>query len=287
MNDIILLIAAVLPAIILCIYVFKKDRVEKEPIPLLLKLLFFGVLSCFPVFIISDPITYIVDTIFSNVYYTDGEYIYYTSEIARLAYTAADNFICIALVEELCKFVFLFLGTRKNKNFNCLFDGIIYSVFVSLGFALFENILYVFNGGIMVALLRAVLSVPGHMFFGVFMGYYYSLWHISEKAIKMERSYVEEGLLPKTAPITSKQFLYKSLLAPILAHGAYDFCCSLDSAFMTLVFIVLEIFLYVHCFGKIKAMSKYDGNTHDYALVMLMKKYPQHQEQLMQHLREI
>ena len=149
---------------------------------------------------------------------------------------------------------------------------------------LLENILYVFDGGLSVALLRAVLSVPGHMFFGVFMGYYYSLWHISEKARLIEKKYSDGGYIPKAQPISSGRYLLMSLVAPVLAHGAYDFCCVLNSAVMTAIFIVFEIFLYVYCFGKIKSMSKYDGKTRDYALVMLMKKYPEQQDVFFQQL---
>mgnify|MGYP002514454572 CR=1 FL=1 len=53
---------------------------------------------------------------------------------------------------------------------------IVYSVFVSLGFACFENILYVFaNQSIAVGISRGILSVPGHACDAVFMGYYLSM----------------------------------------------------------------------------------------------------------------
>ena len=274
-NSIILFAAAILPAIALGIFVFKKDRVEKEPVPLLLKLFFFGVLSCVPVILVSSPLCDFIDSLFAGSITIEGDVIYYDSTATLWTYTAAKYFIGVALVEELGKFAFLYFATKNNKNFNSLFDGIIYSVFVSLGFAALENVLYVFNGGLQVALLRAFLSVPGHMFFGVLMGYYYSLWHVTEKAKLWEKKFKDEGVIPQHRSISSKGHMTMCLLMPILAHGAYDFCCSIGSGLMTLVFIILEVFLYVHCFGKINKISKADGYTNNYAILMFIKEYPE------------
>lgn len=275
LNEVILFASAVIPSVALCIYVFKKDRAEKEPLSLLLKLFLFGIISCFPVISVSEPLCNAIDGIFAKYCYVDGDTLYYTSTSALYAYNAATYFIGVALVEELGKFVFLWIGSRKSREFNSLFDGIIYSVFVSLGFATLENVLYVFEGGLGVALLRAVLSVPGHMFFGVLMGYYYSLYHITETAKEIEKVYQEQCLIQKKPPLSSKKYLFMSLFAPIMAHGAYDFCCTIGSGLMTAVFVILIVFLYVYCFGKIKKISVCDAPTNDYAKLMLINKYPE------------
>lgn len=269
--DIVLILAALLPALVLCIYVFNKDRAEKEPLSLLLKLLVLGVISCFPIVAVSSPLCDII----SIKYYADSGSGFYV-------YQFMENFVGVALVEELGKLIFLILGSAKSKYFNSLFDGVIYAVFVSLGFAAFENILYVSDGGLSVALLRAVSAVPGHMFFGVLMGYHYSMWHISRKAKKIEKQLRKEGLLPKGRSISTIGNLFKSLIIPVLAHGAYDFCCSIGSVLFTLIFIAFVIFLYRHCFKKIKTLSQQDGDTHDYALLMLVEKYPEDKSVILQ-----
>ncbi len=89
------------------------------------------------------------------------------------AYTILLAFLVVAVVEEGTKFVFLKLRTWRDPNFNFRFDGIVYAVFVSLGFAAFENINYVLGYGLTVALPRAVLAIPAHMGFAVFMGLFY------------------------------------------------------------------------------------------------------------------
>ena len=48
LNEILLVCAALFPAIVLGIYVFHKDRVEKEPIGLLLILILLGFAICYP-----------------------------------------------------------------------------------------------------------------------------------------------------------------------------------------------------------------------------------------------
>lgn len=274
LNVIFLICAALLPAIALCIYVFKKDRVEKEPIGLLLGLLALGCLICWPAAEIETVLSGIIDKIFIPFTYEE-EGVVYLSEIAFKAYNAINNFIGIALVEEGLKFIALFLATRNNKNFNSLFDGLIYAVFVSLGFAAFENVLYVVSYGWTNALVRAVTAVPGHMFFAVLMGYYYSMWHACEQAKTMERALKKRGLVDKNSKeISGKHHLICSLLVPVLAHGLYDYCCTAETVWANIVFYALLIFLYVYCFKRIKEMSKGDMEDKRFAAVMVFKKYP-------------
>lgn len=126
--------AALLPAVVLLIYIYIKDRVEKEPIGLLLTLFALGAVICLPAALIEEIFSVVIDGVFSTFAYDIGGSLYLMSGTNKL-YVFVSNFIGVALVEEGLKFLILILVTRKNKNFNSLFDGIIYSVFVSLGFA--------------------------------------------------------------------------------------------------------------------------------------------------------
>ncbi len=273
LRTILLVLAALLPAIILCIYVFKKDRVEKEPVGLLLLLLGLGVLSCFPAAKIEGLLFGIIDTVFEPFTFEEGGLLYMNSTPFRF-YHICENFIGVALVEEGLKWLILFFVTRNNKNFNYLFDGIIYAIFVSLGFAAYENILYVTEYGFGNALMRGILSVPGHMFFAVFMGYYYSTWNIHNIAKKLEADFAEKGIISVRYPVSSAKYLIYSLLIPVLAHGFYDYALSVDSWFMLIVFYLFVIGMYIYCFGKIKKVSNYDEHENKYALAILIKKYP-------------
>lgn len=274
LNEILLICAALFPAIALCVYVFIKDRVEKEPIGLLLLLLVLGAVSCFPAATIEGVLIGFIDALFSPfVVEMDGTL--YLPGILFKIYNAIKFLIGVALVEEGLKFIVLFFVTRKNKNFNSLFDGLIYAVFVSLGFAALENVFYVLENGWINAVTRALMSVPGHMFFAVLMGYYYSLWHMHEKAKLQERSFKKVFLIRDSSPeFSGGKYLGLSLLMPILAHGLYNYCCSLGTLLSMIVLFVFLIFLYIYCFGKIKEMSKADVDDVTFSGAMVLTKHP-------------
>lgn len=271
-NDMLLVLAAVLPAFVLCRYVYKMDKVEKEPKWLLGLLFFFGVISCFPAAQLEEMAYSVINGVF-NLLFGMG----LPSEGLELLYNAVTYFIGVALIEEGVKWLCLVGVTKKNKHFNCFFDGLIYAVFVSLGFAAFENILYVLEYGWWNAFMRAILSVPGHMFFSVMMGYYYSRWMIIKKARETEIILSAEGVIEeRTSPVFDyKKEKLKSILIPVLFHGTYNFCCSADSLLFTVIFYAFVGFMYVHCFGKIKSMSSMDTPNGEKIIKLLTEKYPE------------
>ena len=257
----IILAVSCLPSILLMIFVYKKDRVEKEPGKLLLLLFVLGAVSCLP--------AALMESFFSNLI---GKVI----GTAGLHYQLYENFLNVALIEELGKFVVLFLVTHKNKHFNSLFDGIVYSVFVSLGFATLENILYVYQYGLGTGLLRAVTAIPSHMFDGVLMGQFYGLWHLSKDVSMTEKMYARMGYIDQiTNPETRyRYYLPLSLIIPILTHGLYDFLASIESVLATVIFFAFLIGLYVYCFYKINKISKMDQYETNLIAEILGSKYP-------------
>ena len=275
LNSILLIVAALAPAVALCIFIFIKDRVEKEPIGLLLLLLGLGAFICFPAAKIETVLTGGIDKLFSTLTYEYEGELYMNTTPYRF-YLFSTNFIGIALVEEGLKFLVMFFITRNNKNFNSLFDGLIYAVFVSLGFAALENVLYVIQLGWQVAILRALMSVPGHMFFAVMMGYYYSMWHMFEKAHRYEKGLKNAGVIPQSVKEFSEiKYLALSLIVPIGIHGFYDYCCEYGSTYSTIALYALVIFLYIYCFRKVFKLSKGDMSDEAYSSALVLLKYPQ------------
>lgn len=185
---IIALSAALLPALLLWIYIWKKDP-QPEPTRWLVKATAWGVAICFPVALVEMAIE--TSLIGSGI------------DLSSLTGAAADAFIVAAVPEESFKLLVLWLVLRKNPYFDEHFDGIVYAVCVGLGFAALENVFYVLDDEewLSVAIVRALLAVPGHYAFAILMGYYYSVYHFVDHT-------------PKTAVLV--------LLAPVLAHGAYD-----------------------------------------------------------------
>ena len=266
---------AILPAIVLCIFIFKKDRSEKEPIGLLILLFFMGMLSTIPSTIIEGAMEGISDLFFAGKVNITEE--------ATECITAADYlyqffnaFVGVALVEEFFKWIFMLWVTSKSKHFNSLFDGVVYAVFVSLGFAALENILYVIDGGIGVAIIRMLLSVPSHMFFAVFMGFYYSTWNINKKAGSYrDHLTAKHGYIDTVKdPFPTKRFLALSLLVPTLVHGLYDFLLMTENILCILVFLGVVIWLYIYCFKKVSKLSKKDGPDTTIAKAAVFEKYP-------------
>jgi RsiW-degrading membrane proteinase PrsW (M82 family) len=184
----IVLAAALLPAILLLIYILKKDP-QPEPTSWLVKAVLFGVAICIPVVIVESGI--------ETVLFGPG------GKPATFAGTTAMAFFVAAIPEEAFKLLALWLVLRKNPYFDEHFDGIVYAVCVGLGFAAIENMGYVFGQEewVSVAIARSLLAVPGHYAFAVLMGYYYSVYHFVDRS-------------PKVAVFI--------LLAPVVVHGVYD-----------------------------------------------------------------
>ncbi len=227
---------AILPSIILLVYIYRKDKKEKEPIKFLWSCFGFGVLTAIPACVLEMLESTVVDAVF-----TEGS----------IVYAIVDAFIVAALSEELFKYLFLRIKTWKSYEFNCMFDGVVYSVFVSLGFATMENILYVADGGISTAIFRMFTSVPGHMSFGVLMGYYYSYAKSCELWDNMD---------------SAKKHKKRALLVPVLIHGIYDALLSLEPDVvgeglwilsMVLWFAFL-IAMYIFTFRLVNKASKND-----------------------------
>ena len=265
-----LLIAACIPSIVLLVYVYKKDKHDKEPFWLLALLFGLGAAVCFPAAFLERILN---ENVISTVLPQNS-----------LLYQIVYNYLDIALVEESLKFLVLFLVTRKSKHFNGLFDGIIYAVVVSLGFATLENILYVFQYGWGTALLRAVTAVPGHMFDGVIMGQFYTMWHISKQISTHEQYFASIGLIDKIINPERKytEYIVSALAVPVLVHGTYDFLATLSGyVVVNIIFIVFLIALYIYSFKKINRFSRNDTDTYAYTISVLEKKYPYLRQRVM------
>lgn len=223
-----LMLVAILPVVLICIFIYNKDK-NKEPMSLLLKLFFLGIFSCFWVLVISEGLEKILPFL--------GKDSTQMSIFEIIIYT----FISVALVEEFCKWIIVYFIGYKDKNFDQLYDIMVYSVFVSLGFAVFENVLYVFsNRDLFVGLLRAFLAIPGHACDAIFMGYYLSLAKLYSKKGKKQSA-------------TKSKIL--SILIPTLLHGIYDFCLFANFNYLIYFFFAFVIFLYSISLKKLKVIA--------------------------------
>ncbi|MBQ6577359.1 MAG: PrsW family intramembrane metalloprotease [Bacteroidales bacterium] len=215
----VIIAAALLPALVLMWYVYNKDT-QPEPTRLIVKGFFYGGLATFVSTLISGPLLAMG---------------FFTGEPQTFAECMTTSFFGAAIPEECAKLLMLWLLLRHNPEFDERYDGIVYAAAVGLGFASFENIMYVISAGadwFTVSLTRALLAVPGHFAFAVMMGYYYSVDHFYG-------SYAPKGTKAKI------------ILVPVLLHGIYD-TIAFASGLGTVISGVLTFVLLYFCYRLFK-----------------------------------
>lgn len=184
--------AALLPPLILMQVVYRMDRLEREPPGLLWGLFFRGLLAMFPILVLEV----VADQFIDFFYWKPIVYLF-------LAYFVVPGFI-----EEGVKYRVLLHRTWNEPNFNYQFDGVVYAVFVSLGFAAVENVMYVLTSGFTTAVVRAIFSIPGHAMFGVIMGAKFGRAKWCQSHGQQEQADL---------------CLRRAWLMPAVLHGTYDF----------------------------------------------------------------
>lgn len=198
----ILLASALLPALLLMRWVYRQDTVEQEPKDLLWKLALRGALSCLPAALLEGMLIPVMSR-----FAPEGS----------LLNSFLQTFLVVGVAEEGCKYFMLRKATWDNPNFNYRFDGIVYAVFVSLGFAALENVVYVLQYGPAVILSRGIFSIPGHCTFGIFMGLFY--------ANSKQADLYNSGL-------GHRRNQWLAFFVPVLLHGYYDFCLMSGNTFL-------------------------------------------------------
>ena len=221
-----LIIIAITPTVALALGIYLTDRYDREPWHLLLRIFLMGALSVIPVMLVQRALLSI------NVF----------SGLLSVAYTA---FIVAGLTEEFFKRFVIIHGVYNHANFDEKLDGIVYSVFSALGFATVENIIYVifrYMGTYYVGIMRGLLSVPGHMLFGITMGYYLSLSKYT-KDLRLKNHY------------------YKmSLIIPAILHGLFNFILMAQIPILMVIFIPYVIYLWV---SNLKRLNQYTIASRD------------------------
>ncbi len=198
---------AILPVILLMVFIYRQDKYQREPIKSLAKAFIGGMLAI--------PLDILIVTGIDSLL---GE-----TAIANTVFFSA--FLEAGIPEELSKFLIFMIFIWNDKNFDEYFDGIVYATFIGLGFACVENIEYVFMFGFGTGVVRALLSVPGHFLFGVVLGYFLSMakFHTEKRST----------------------YLWTGLLLAMLAHGLFDWLLMVSSGLGSAIgSIIYVIFLW-------------------------------------------
>jgi protease PrsW len=211
------LIIALAPVMLIFSYVYFHDKYEKEPVILLLQGFVAGILLIIPILFVESLL---------------GEI---SINFPPLTKAAWNGFINASATEEVFKFVVVFSLFWRNRNFNEKFDGIVYAVAVSLGFAAVENFLFVYRGTIGTGIFRAFSAVPAHALFGIIMGYYFG----KARFVSWRR----------------KGYLFKAIFIPWLFHGLYDFFILSGHPVLNFLFIPLMLIMLVMGLSRMKEQS--------------------------------
>ena len=184
------------PPILLILYMYRLDRIEREPFGLLLKLFLLGGCTTIAAGILEE--------------------------------------IGVGILDALAE-------TPGNLNYR--FDAVVYSVAVSLGFAAFENVMYILNFGLGVAPIRAITAIPMHCITGIFMGHYYGQAKFQEYYHSWNGMYAYNVL---------------AYVIPVLLHGFYDFAAGSEDELLSLLFLAYVVIIDIIAFLSVRHYAKQD-----------------------------
>ncbi len=209
----VIIFAAILPAFLLVLYIWLRDKWQREPLSQIFKGVFYGFLSTFIALLWEESLSYIG----------------LIPEPQSVLGAFWNAFAGAAIPEEASKLLMIWLLLRRNKYFDERFDGIVYACCVGMGFAGTENIGYLLSNidaWESVAVSRAIFAVPGHFMFAVVMGYYYSLIAFRDMSL------------------TKKSLVF---WMPVLLHGLYDgilFTANVSPSLQGVLIFVFYIFVF-------------------------------------------
>ncbi|MEM9921482.1 MAG: PrsW family glutamic-type intramembrane protease [Bacteroidota bacterium] len=156
--EILLLLVAILPGLLISFFSFRYDSDRPEPKFLLVICFLLGMFITLPAMKLESY----------------GEALGWENP-TQFWPLFLSSFVLVAFTEEFVKFACLLLVPYQHKAFDEPLDGIVYAVMIGMGFATLENILYAKQYGLETILFRAFTAVPAHGVFAVLTGYYAGL----------------------------------------------------------------------------------------------------------------
>ncbi len=266
----------ILPAVALCAHVFFKDKAEKEPLGLLCALFGLGAVAFVPSIFCEQLILNLVHGWFEPYFTLSSEGLKtFTSPSAEILYLSLCAFSGFAIIRICLQWTALILVTRKSKSFNYLFDGVVYSVFVSLGFAVSENVYFLMQNDFDLLLPKLITSLSCQMLVGVVMGYFYTMWNMRFTANRIESKLIKIGLVKSDNIKSSAPWLIASISLPILISGIYALAGAKETDAVSMLFYFLVFFVFGISFASIRQMASLDGKNTRYLYRLIAKGHPE------------
>ena len=215
-----------IPPLVLLFYIYHLDKIEKEPVKLLVRLFVFGIFSVIPAMFLELA----GEGIISALGIPENSFLY-----LFLMY-----FCVVAFSEELSKRCVGVGLTYRSEEFNYQFDAVVYCTAAALGFACCENIMYLLTDGAAVAWGRLI---PIHTICGIFMGHYVGLAKTAHR----------QG--DRTSRV---MFNFLSVFIPVIIHGFYDFSLSTENDEMLIANLAFTVVITVIAFASLHMYAKKD-----------------------------
>ncbi len=216
MDAMTLLSIALAPGIFWVWFFYKKDKYEPEPKKIIIFTFLLGVLATIPAGLINSM------------------FVPESLENAGLFLIFFAAFIVVGPVEEISKYLAIRVYALRSKEFNEPIDAMVYSITAALGFATFENFLYISQYGPSLILMRAVTGCLGHAGFSGIFGYYL-------------------GKAKFSSP-QNNSLVYKGLALAAFAHGLFDFVL-FTQTFLAFLFIPILIVIVYYLTKRLSEMS--------------------------------
>ena len=268
-------LVCLIPALILCGYVLYKDRLEPEPLGLLAALFGAGAVCGLGGSFMQKIIIDWLDSLFeSSIDMMENGLMVYTSDGIELLHHSLCAFVGIALVQVLLKWAAMFLLTHRNKNFNYLYDGVVYATVLSLGYALAEcGVFAVVNGVEMIA-PKLLSAIPAHLFVGILMGWFYTMWRARYMANGIENKLLKAGLVQVDRIRSSAIWLVMSFFVPVVVDGLYILAANRQGRTLTTLFVTVVFVLYGISFIVIDGLASNDKSCKRYLVRMIAAGHP-------------
>ena len=268
-------LVCLIPALILCGYVLYKDRLEPEPVGLLALLFGAGVVCGAGGFFAQKYLIVWLDTFFANsMEMMENGLMVYSSNATELLHQSLCAFVGISLVQILLKWAAMFLLTHRNKNFNYIYDGVVYATVLSLGYALAECGAFAFVNGVEMLAPKLLASIPAHLFVGILMGWFYTMWRARFMANRIEKKLLKAGLAQEDRIRSSAPWLVMSFLVPMALDGLYFLTANRQGSALTTLFITTVFVLYGISFIVIDRLASSDRSCKRYLVRMIAAGHP-------------
>ena len=183
-------VLALAPGAALLWYIRRLDKYEPEPWNMIGLAFLAGCISVIPALIIENLLDLKISGFWGTLY---------------------GAFVVAAMTEELCKGALAWGFMWRKPHFNEVMDGIVYFGAAHMGFAITENLMYIFINSeqnivraIMTAFARTTTAVPLHVICGMIMGYHAGMARYAR------------------TPGEKWKNIAEAILLPILLHGIYD-----------------------------------------------------------------